>query len=200
MHMYCLFCQTQKTEQIAQLIMNIHRDATEQSIRKVECISPKIVQRCWVQGREEQRVHSYLPGYLFLYTREPLTEFAHVRRLTGVIRLLGQREEGYELSGPDRSFAQMIYNMQGTIGIMKTIQVGDRVQLDEDLYAGFTGEVIRLDRRKGRAQIRFEFDGSVQNVWVGYEMVKRETPAEEKRTEKRTEDKGEDTKEDINGE
>jgi len=45
MHMYCLFCQTQKTEQIAQLIMNIHRDATEQSIRKVECISPKIVQR-----------------------------------------------------------------------------------------------------------------------------------------------------------
>lgn len=173
MHIYCLFCQTQKTEQIAQFIEKYRQD-----VATIRCISPKIVQRCWVQGREELRTHKYLPGYVFVYSAIPMKYFNLTTRINGVIRILGQKEEGYELTGDDRSFAQMIYDMDGTIGIVKTLQIGDRVVLDSSLYRDFTGEIIKLDRRKGRAQIRFEFDGSTQNVWVGYETVKQaEDPA-----------------------
>ena len=166
MHTYCLFCQTQKAAQVVNLIESIYPEDTG-----VRCISPRIVQRCWVKGKEELRVHDYLPGYLFLYTEDPIKEFVELRRVTGVIRLLGERDDGYELVGADRDFAEMLHNMDGTIGIMKTVKVGDRVQLDKSIYKGFTGEVIRVDRRKGRCQIRFEFDKSIQNVWVGYEVV-----------------------------
>lgn len=167
MHMYCLFCQTQRAEQIAELIEYIHNG--DDGFR---CISPKIVQRYWVKGREERRIHNYLPGYIFLYMEEPLPAEARQQTVPGIIRMLGLPEDNYELTGPDRDFAQMLYDMDGTIGIMKTIREGDLVKLDRSLYKGFTGEVIKIDRRKGRAQIRFTFDGSVQLVWVGYEMVR----------------------------
>ena len=61
--------------------------------------------------------------------------------------------------------------MDGQLGIMKAVKEGDSVRLAGELYHGFTGEIVRLDRRKGRAQIRFDFDGSVQNVWVGYDLI-----------------------------
>lgn len=169
MHIYCLFCQTQKTTQIREII---------EAVLPVRCISPKITQRCWKKGVEEHRIHDYLPGYLFLYAREPLTSFRDVTRFTGVIRMLGREEDDYELVGPDRTFARMLADMDGTIGIMKAVQVGDQVRLASDIYHGFTGEIIRLDRRKGRAQIRFDFDGNIQKVWVGYDLIDQPEKAE----------------------
>lgn len=165
-HIYCLFCQVQKTGQIAEALNSILNTAN-----RVTCISPRIVQRCWVRGKEEQRIHNYLPGYLFLYAEEPIHNFLQIRRISGVLRVLGCREDNFELTGSDRGFACMLQQMNGTVGIMKTVQIGERVTLDRSAYAGFTGEVIKLDRRKKRAQIHFEFDGSAQKVWVGYEMV-----------------------------
>lgn len=168
MNMYCLFCQTQKSAQVAELIETMS-DATS----RIRCISPKIIQRCWVQGREEHRVHDYLPGYLFLYAEEPIEDFPKIQQLSGVLRILkgDTTKNAYELVGSDRIFARMLYEMDGTIGIMKTVRVGDRIQLDHRLYAGFTGEVVKVDKRKGRAKIVFEFDGSTQSVWVGYNEV-----------------------------
>ena len=168
MHIYCVFCQTQKAAKVARFLEVVQKD-----ICRTRCISPKIVQRCWVRGKEELREHNYLPGYLFLYTEKPVSRFDQLRSVEGVLRILGRQEDGYELKGSDRSFAQMIYDMGGTIGILKTVQVGDQVRLDADLYSGFTGEVIKLDRRKGRAKIRFEFDGNIQTSWVGYEMIRK---------------------------
>ena len=162
MHAYCIFCQTQKTEQIA--------DAIEK-ILHIRCINAKIIQRYWRKGRQELRVHDYLPGYLFLYSEEPLEAYQDIARLQGVIRRLGSEDADYELTGSDYEFARMLYELDGTIGILKTVQVGDKVDLVRGLYQGFSGRIIRVDRRKGRCQIEFEFDGTVQNVWVGYEMI-----------------------------
>ena len=162
MHIYCLFCQTQKTDQITNII---------ESATTFQCIRPKLVQRYWKKGVEEHRIHDYLPGYIFVYSEEPIHHFYEVMRFDGVIRKLGDSENGYELTGADRAFAEMLYHLNGTIGIMKTYKIGDRVQLAEDLYHGFQGEIVKLDKRKGRAQIRFIFDGNEQNVWVGYDLI-----------------------------
>ena len=162
MYMYCLFCQTQKCGQIA---------TTIEQLLSIRVINPKIIQRYWKKGKEELREHNYMPGYLFLYADEPIESFKDVNRISGVIRRLGTSDTGYDLRGVDRDFAQMLLNLNGTIGVMKTYQEGDTVKLASFLYQGFSGEIKRLDRKKGRAQIEFEFDGSTQSVWVGYENI-----------------------------
>lgn len=161
-YVYCIFCDTQRTEAVADLINRV---------LQVHCISPKIVQRYWKKGVCEERIHKYLPGYLFLYADNPVESFRDVLQFPGVLRVLGVRENGYELGGADLAFARVLRDMDGQLGIMKAVKEGDAVRLAGELYHGFTGEIVRLDRRKGRAQIRFDFDGSVQNVWVGYDLI-----------------------------
>lgn len=161
-YVYCIFCDTQRTEAVADLINRV---------LQVHCISPKIVQRYWKKGVCEERIHKYLPGYLFLYADNPVESFRDVLQFPGVLRVLGVRENGYELGGADLAFARVLRDMDGQLGIMKAVKEGDAVRLAGELYHGFTGEIVRLDRRKGRAQILFDFDGSVQNVWVGYDLI-----------------------------
>lgn len=162
MNCYCLFCHTTKCESIA-LLLSKQMDCT--------AISPKIIQRKWVKGKCFEQIHDYLPGYVFLYTDAPLSAFRELWSVDGVLRLLGRREEGYRLSGEDERFANMLLANQGVIGILKAYEVGDRIRLTGEALPGYAGEVIKVDRRKGRAQVLIHFDDKEVKLWVGFELI-----------------------------
>ena len=162
MYSYCIFCTTVKCEMIASAIRQKFG---------YTAFSPRIVQRRWVKGECLEEIKPYLPGYVFVYSEKPLTEFREIRMMEGVGRYLGQRDEGYQLKGNDRSFAEMLYAQNGTIGIMKTYREGDRVRLAKSMLGDFKGEIIKLDKRKGRALLQYDFDGNSYKVWVGYELI-----------------------------
>ncbi len=162
MYSYCFFCNTVKCALVAAAIRQKFGYAA---------FSPKIVQRKWIKGACHEEVRDYLPGYVFVYSERPITEFREIRVMEGVLRCLGQRDDDYRLQGNDRKFAEMLYAHNGTIGIVKTYREGDRVKLCREMMGGFEGEIIKLDRRKGRALLQFSFDGNCLQVWVGYEMI-----------------------------
>ena len=152
MHCYCMYCTTAKCEFVAESLtaMGFGR-----------AIMPKIVQRKWVKGTAREEVHSYLPGYVFLYSDAPVSDFLAIRRLTDVHRILGNEADRYELQGSDRAFAEMLLASDGTIGILKAYEAGDRVQ----------GVITKFDRSRRRAEIEFDFDGKKQRVWCGIELI-----------------------------
>ena len=162
MYAYCFFCSTVKCQLVS--------TAIRQKFGHV-AFSPKIVQRKWVKGSCREEVRDYLPGYVFVYAKRPIDDFREIRAMEGVLRALGQRDDDYQLTGNDRRFADMLYAHDGTIGIMKAYREGDRVKLAKEMLGGFEGEIIRLDSRKGRAQIQYNFDGGTYKVWVGYELI-----------------------------
>lgn len=162
---YCIFCVTVKCETIASAIRQKFG---------YTAYSPRIVQRKWVKGVCLEEVKPYLPGYVFVYAEQPITQFREIRMMEGVGRYLGQREDDYRLTGNDRSFAEMLYAQNGTIGIMKTYKEGDRVRLATSMLGGFEGEIIKLDKRKGRALLQYSFDGNSYKVWVGYELIEED--------------------------
>jgi len=161
MNAYCLFCNTLKRGDLAEMI--------RQSFG-AEVVVPKIIQRKWVKGKAFEETHDYLPGYLFMYTDEPIADFSPLFRMTDFYRLLGERDKGYDLVGADLAFARMLHNCNGTIGVLRTYKEGDRVRLAEGAMGGVDGEIIKLDRR-GRALVRFGFDGSIIQSWVAIEMI-----------------------------
>ncbi len=165
---YCLFCNSMKSESVALLLP-----------KRIDCraISPKIIQRKWIKGKCFEEVKDYLPGYVFLYTDDPLREFRVLWSVEGVFRLLGKREEGFLLCGEDARFADMLYANQGVIGILKAYEVGDRIFLTGDSLPGYEGEVVRVDRRKGRAQVLIHFDKKEIKLWVGFDLISKASDA-----------------------
>ena len=161
MNAYCLFCNTMKRGEIA--------GAIERS-QGYRVIAPKIIQRKWIKGTPFDVEHEYLPGYLFIYSDQPIEDFIALLRLGDVYRILGDRDTGHRLTGPDLAFAEMLLDCNGVLGAVKAYKVGDRVKLAEGTLGGVNGEIVKLDRR-GRVLIQFSFDGAVYKTWVGYELI-----------------------------
>ena len=158
MHAYCLFCETRKCESIAGQI------ETRLGYRS---FSPRIIQRKWVKGVAQEESHSWLPGYIFVYTEEPVPPRF---RIDGVLRVLGNAE----LSGNDLEFAQMIYEKKGVIGTIRLVEEGDRCKVADPAWQGMSGTVVKLDRGRKRCCVEFHFDETQWRVWVGYELVERD--------------------------
>ena len=155
MHVYCLFCETQRCGQIATII---EKDFGFQ------CIFPRIVQRKWIKGIPTEEMHDWLPGYLFLYTEQPLLM---PPRVAGIIRCLGNGE----LTGGDLEFARMIQQREGIMGNVSLIQEGSRCRIKDTSWSGLQGEVIKMDRERKRCCMQYVFDNSVRTIWVGYDIV-----------------------------
>ena len=84
MYSYCLFCNTVKSALVA--------EAIRQKFGYV-AYSPKIVQRKWIKGTCHEEIKDYLPGYVFVYTEEPITRFREIWQMEGMLRFLGQRDQ-----------------------------------------------------------------------------------------------------------
>ena len=156
MHVYCLFCETQRCRQIAAIITNDYG---------YRCIYPRIVQRKWVKGVPTEVCHDWLPGYLFLYSGQPIQSRMNI---SGIIRFLGNGE----LKGQDLAFAEMIYRRNGIMGNVSLLQEGNRCSVTDPAWEDIHGKVVKMDFGRKRCCIEFEFDGIRRTIWVGYEMIR----------------------------
>ena len=172
MYAYCLFCLTQRCKVIAQMM----------EIRGAyRAFSPQIIRKQRKQGVNIQKQFDLLPGYVFVYSEEPMKNYRDFFGVDGVIRRIGKTEDGYELSGPDLDFAMRLLEKDGLVGGMKACRLGDGVTLEDPLFSGCQGRVAEIDYRKERAKVEFVFDRNSCSTWVSLEDVKRLQKAEGER-------------------
>ena len=164
MFVYCLFCRTQRCGIIAEVL---HRRGVDQTF------SPKIICRERKQGKLHQVFRDLLPGYIFLYHHEDILDSDIIWGIDGVIRRVGRADNRYLLDGVDLAFAEYLQEKNGVLGIVQVIQEGDQVKAEDPLFGGRIGRVLRLDRRKKRAKIEYEFDGQLRSVWIGCDILYR---------------------------
>lgn len=170
MYAYCLFCLTQRCRIIAKLM----------EIRGVDrAFSPQIINTYRKQGENKKRSRDLLPGYVFVYSEDRLTDYRLFYGMDGVIRRVGRREDGYELEGPDLDFAMQLLEKDGMVGAMKICREGDSVILEDPLFNGVQGRVTKIDWRKERARVDFVFEKNPCHVWVSLENVKNLKKPEE---------------------
>ena len=163
MYAYCLFCLTQRCKVVAKLM----------EIRGVDrAFSPQIIRKQRKQGENISKSFDLLPGYVFVYSEERLTDYRLFCGMDGVIRRVGRTEQGYELAGPDLDFAMKLLEKDGVVGSMKACRVGDDVTLEDPLFSGCEGRVIEIDYRKERAKVSFVFDNAQRDIWVSLDGVK----------------------------
>ena len=164
MYAYCLFCLTQRCRVVAKLM----------EIRGADrAFSPQIIRKQRKKGENVERRFDLLPGYVFIYNEEPLTDWRLFYGIDGVVRRVGIKDRGYILEGPDRDFAMRLLEKDGVVGSMKACRVGDEVTLEDPLFSGCQGTITEIDYRKERAKVEFVFDRNSCSTWVSLEAVKQ---------------------------
>ena len=163
MYAYCLFCLTQRCKVIARLM----------EIRGAyRAFSPQIIRKQRKQGENVKKRFDLLPGDVFVYSEERITDYREFYGMDGVIRRVGRTEQGYELQGSDYDFAMKLLEKNGIVGGMKACRLGDEVTLEDPLFSGCEGKVTAIDYRKERAKVAFVFDNAKREIWVSLDEVK----------------------------
>ena len=169
MYTYCLYCEAGKCGYVAGALM-----------AKTGCqaIVPKQVQHTWDKGRMINRIHNLLPGYLFLYSEEPL-EISECKRTQGVVRCLRDGEESYELHGTDEEFALFLLDRKGVIGKTQVTESGGILEIGPQSFRGADVRITKVDRRNTRMQIEIRFLTQIIRTWIEYEIVHSEEAKQE---------------------
>ena len=162
---YCLFCQTQKAGEVAMILekRGIYR-----------AFSPSIIKRQRIQGENHDMVYDLLPGYVFVYSTERINTTRDFRGITGIIRRLGEPQNGFLLENTDRDFALELYRKKGVVSEITVFKEGDQVCIEDPLFKGCNGKITRMDYKKQRARVEFEFAGEQCSTWVACKFMEKQ--------------------------
>ena len=163
MYTYCLFCETAKCDFVAHAVKQVYN---------CEAISPKQIQHTWDKGQYTDREHDLLPGYVFVYSEEPILQPQDIRiKLDRIIRCMRDTSMEYQLQGADEEFALMILRKGGIIGKTEVTETDGRFTITDETFRGVPVEILKVDRRNKRMKIEMRIAGNRVQTWVEYEIV-----------------------------
>lgn len=113
-----------------------------------------------------------VPGYLFIATTDLIELYQELQRVPKVTKILQYGEEFIPL-GRDETEWLMRLTAPGerTVGFSEGLIEGDKIHVTRGPLRGYESEIVKIDRRKRLAYIRFEIAGRVKSVKLGLEIV-----------------------------
>ena len=161
-HVRCLFCETGKEKQVVHVI---HENDWGRAIfaQRVRFIRKE---------KEWEKVEGpLLPGYVFVYSnREDISNIAY-QSIPHVIRMLVYENGIDQLTGSDRKFADWLWRINGEIGVIQTVQVGDRIKIADAMFGELHGEILRVNRRQKKIYVSLDTPSIPMHTWLAYEQI-----------------------------
>lgn len=159
---YCVFCRTGAEAQLGSEI-----EARCERVRALVATQEKHRTR---QGTREVDRRTFLPGYLFLYSEEPL-DVERIQGMDDVYRVLGDIDGAIELRGSDLAFARWLWDNEGIIGISRVRFAGDGYEILSGPMRTFAEGIVRLDKHTKNALVRMDFMGRTSEMWLAFDFA-----------------------------
>lgn len=161
----CLFCSTGKEEAVVQAV---HKNGWGRAVfpQRIRTIRKG---HEWIEASVP-----LLPGYVFVYSGQVVARHDELSELQYVIRVLSYGAEGQNgLVGRDLEFADWLWRLDGRIGIMKALQIGDRIEIIDGVFRQLRGTIVHMDRRRRTIHVELSTEGAVKRIWLAYDIVER---------------------------
>ena len=160
-HIYCLFCRTgaeyRICEDIRKKFPDLYPLAAMQEKHKI------------VNKHDEIDRRVFLPGYLFLYTKEPF-DFETMLRMDDIYKILGEESSAHELQSSDRAFAEWLLRNNGLIGISRIMNQNNKITVKSGPMKYFAKKIVKLDKHTKNALVRMDFLGTARDIWLAFEF------------------------------
>jgi transcription termination/antitermination protein NusG len=130
------------------------------------------------RGRRIPSLAPIFPGYLFLEAETlPPESYWVLRKTPGFIRFLDSNQNVRPLSGVDR---ELIVHFLRFGPVVETSRVhfdeNARIRVIEGPLKGLEGNIVKVDRRKGRAKVKLDLYNESFLVDFGFETIQPSTP------------------------
>ena len=170
LHVRCLFCETGKEKRV---VHTIHENGWGRALFAQRA---RFMRR---NGDWEKVEVPLLPGYVFVYEDREVPPAADYQGIPHVIRLLTYEGGTDRLMGDDLKFADWLWRMDGEIGVIGTVQVGDRVEIADGVFRELRARILHVNRRQKKIYVSMETQSIPLHTWLAYEQVQKIGAGEE---------------------
>ena len=129
------------------------------------------------RGEERKEFQPLFPGYLFFKSEDILDEndiYWAIRKTDGFIRYLRESVSPSPLPERDLALIRQFISFGKYADTSKvTFDENDRIVVLEGPLSGLEGRIVKVNRRKGRAKVVFDFYDTEYPVDLGFEVVER---------------------------
>jgi len=143
--------------------------------------APKRILKEMRKGKAIPRARTVFPGYVFLETEELDSETRwSVRRTRGFLRFLNETSNPTPLDDRDRQLLLRFISFGKAADISKvTFDENERIVVLEGPLKGLEGQIVKVDRRRGRAKVKLDMCEQGFLVDFGFEAVTKVAKGEE---------------------
>lgn len=124
-------------------------------------------------GAWTEVVFPLMLGYVFVYSEGEADRFAGFRSLNHVIRVLTYGDGSDTLMGRDLEFADWLWSLNGRIEVMQAVQIGDRIEIVDEVFKRLHGTITKMDRRRRTVRVSLETEGTPKQIWLAYEIIEK---------------------------
>jgi transcriptional antiterminator NusG len=140
--------------------------------KKISVISAFSYLYVYKKVKANRRMKPLLPGYV-LFSSENTPDWDEITWLPAVLRPLQYADNARALRGRDLDFVSSLIKNNGVYKTSKAIPDGSKIKIIDGPLKNFEGDIIKVNRRKGRALIRIPGDSILNNIWLGFEMLEK---------------------------
>jgi transcriptional antiterminator NusG len=92
--------------------------------------------------------------------------------MPSVYKALSYPDGSYALRGRDLDFVRLLMKNNGVYKISRAVSEGSKIKIIDGPLKDLEGGIIKVNRRKGRALVRIEGEGIINNIWLGFELLR----------------------------
>ena len=127
----------------------------------------KIIERH--RGIAKEVVRILFPSYVFVRMELDGENYYAAKGIPGVYKFLGP---GRPVAVPDNQMANVLRWCDGKelVGLSR-VEIGKEIKVIEGPLKGMEGQIIRIDKRKGRAKVKITLFREVKEIDLGIEII-----------------------------
>jgi transcriptional antiterminator NusG len=148
------------------------------NLRSIRLYAPKRLLAVRKMGKEKKSLRPVFPGYVFAGVGgdilDELEDFWTIRHTPGFIRYLRENRSPSPLVDRDVSLLRHFMSFGEYADTSKvTFDEMDRVVVLEGPLKGLEGNIVKVDRRKGRAKLALDMCAMGFLIDLGFQVIER---------------------------
>jgi len=172
MDFYALQVRTRSEDRYIKKVINNNTNFRDDRIR---LHFPRRRMQIWRKGMKIMEVAPVFPGYIFLETADFSNELRwFLRQTEGFFRFLPDNTNPIPLAGRDLS-TLIHFISTGPIAEQSRVifDEHDRIQIVSGPLKGLEGQIVKVDKRKGRAKVKLDLYSEQFLIDFSFELIAR---------------------------
>lgn len=144
------------------------------------CIYPTRRMKKKIRGEWRDVTEKLVPGYIFIFTEEPLRVYSELKKIPLLTKLLGREGGNFvKLDNKEIKWLEILMantkgNGSAEVGLSQVgFTEGDEVQIISGPLTDLVGYVKKINLHKRQAELEVEFMGRKMDIYLGIEFTEK---------------------------